>query len=36
LLGKNKDKKAENRDVVLKDGTEMGVRLDQPVVLTRS
>jgi hypothetical protein len=36
LLGKNKDKKAENRDVVLKDGTELGVRLDQPVALTRS
>jgi hypothetical protein len=35
LLG-NKHKKAENRDVVLRDGTELGVRLDQRVVLAGS
>jgi hypothetical protein len=35
LLG-NKHKKAENRDVVLRDGTELGLRLDQRVVLARS
>jgi len=35
LLGKNKDKKAENRNVVLKDGTKLGVRLDQRVVIAR-
>jgi hypothetical protein len=34
LLGKHK--KAESHDVVLKDGTELGVRLDQPVVLSRA
>lgn len=33
LLGKHHEKKAEYRNVVLKDGTELGVRLDQPVVL---
>ena len=35
LLGKNKDKKTENRNVVLKDGTKLGVRLDQRVVIAR-
>jgi hypothetical protein len=36
LLGKNKDKKARSRDVVLQDGTQMGVRLDRRVVLSRA
>lgn len=33
LLGKNKDKKAEHRDVTLKEGTSLGVRLDRRVVV---
>jgi len=33
LLGKHHAKRAESRDVVLKQGTELGVRLDQPVAL---
>jgi hypothetical protein len=33
LLGKNKDKKAEHRDVVLKEGQKLGVRLDRGVVM---
>jgi hypothetical protein len=36
LIGKNKDKKAEQREVTLKEGTKLGVRLDQRVVLARS
>jgi hypothetical protein len=36
LLGRNKHKRAENRDVVLRDGTELGLRLDQRVVLAGS
>jgi hypothetical protein len=35
LLGKNKDKKAAQRDIVLKEGTKMGVRLDRRVILAR-
>ena len=35
LLGKHHEKQAERRDVVLKQGTEMGVRLDQQVVTAR-
>jgi hypothetical protein len=35
LIGKNKQKKAESRIVVLKDGTKMGVRLDRRVVVAR-
>jgi hypothetical protein len=33
LLGRNKDKKSRNRDVVLKEGSTMGVRLDRRVAL---
>jgi hypothetical protein len=33
VLGKNKDKKAQGRDVVLKEGTTMGVRLNRRVAL---
>jgi hypothetical protein len=36
LFGKRRLKEAERRDVVLKQGTEPGVRLDQRVVLARS
>jgi hypothetical protein len=36
LLGKNKDKKREQRDVVLKEGTELGVRLDRTVAVARA
>ena len=36
LIGKNKDKKREQRDVVLKEGTELGVRLDRSVVVARA
>jgi hypothetical protein len=33
LLGREKDKKAEHRNVVLKEGTKIGVRLDRGVVM---
>lgn len=33
LLGKHHAKKDERRDVVLKDGAEMGVRLDEPITV---
>jgi hypothetical protein len=36
LIGKNKDKQAEHREIRLKEGTKLGVRLDQRVVLVRS
>jgi hypothetical protein len=36
LIGKNKDKKARSRDVVLQHGTELGVRLDRPVAVSRT
>jgi hypothetical protein len=36
LLGKKQDKKAEHRDVVLKEGTELGVRLDRGVAVART
>jgi hypothetical protein len=36
LFGKHQAKEAEHRDVVLKEGTELGVRLDRGVVLARS
>ena len=36
LLGKKQDKKAEHRDVVLKEGTELGVRLDRGVAMART
>jgi hypothetical protein len=36
LLGKNKDKKREQRNVTLKEGTEMGVRLDRSVAIARA
>jgi hypothetical protein len=36
LFGKHEAKKAESRNVVLKQGTELGVRLDQPVMLAGS
>jgi hypothetical protein len=35
LLGQKKDKQAANREVVLKRGTELGVRLDRRVTLAR-
>lgn len=33
LLGKEKDKKAERRDVILKEGTKIGVRLDRRIAM---
>ena len=36
LLGKKQDRKAEHRDVVLKEGTELGVRLDRGVVVAHA
>lgn len=36
LLGKKQDQKAEHRDVVLKEGTELGVRLDQRVTVANA
>jgi hypothetical protein len=36
LIGKNKDKKRDQRDVVLKEGTEIGVRLDRSVAVARA
>jgi hypothetical protein len=36
LLGKKQDKKAEHRDVVLKEGTELGVRLDRSLAVART
>jgi hypothetical protein len=33
LLGRKKDKQAAQRDVVLREGTKMGVRLDRRVIL---
>jgi hypothetical protein len=36
LLGKKQDKKAERRDVVLKEGTELGVRLDRGVAVANA
>jgi hypothetical protein len=36
LIGHHQDKKATQRDVVVKQGTELGIRLDQPVVPARA
>jgi hypothetical protein len=36
LLGKKQDQKAEHREVVLKEGTELGVRLDRGVVVANA
>jgi hypothetical protein len=36
LLGQNENKKAEHREVVLKQGTEMGVRLDRGVAVANA
>jgi hypothetical protein len=36
LLGKKQDKKAEHRDVLLKEGTELGVRLDRGVAVAHA